>query len=80
MYTSPATDQNNTKKNMKKTLHNQTTELKTNKENRLEKAVGVATSGGRGHGPINNNLNTASGLISCLSQGDDNIWSSLEQS
>ncbi len=67
MYTSPATNQNNTNKNRKKTLHNQTTELKTNKENRLDIAAGVVTCGGRGHGPINNNLNTAFGLISCLS-------------
>ena len=80
LYTSLATDQNNTNKNRKKTLHNQTTEFKTNKENRLDTAVGAATRGGRGHGPINSNLNTASGLISCLSQGDNNIWSSLEQS
>ncbi len=40
----------------------------------------VATCSGKGHGPINNNLNTASGLISYLRQGDDNIWLSLEQS
>ena len=62
------------------TLHNQTIEFRTNKENRLDTAVGVATGSGRGHEPINNNLNTTSGLISCLSQGNDNIWSSLEQS
>ena len=61
-------------------LHNQTTELRTNKENRLDTVVGVATGGGRGHGPINSNLNTTFGLISCLSKGDNNIWSSLEQS
>jgi hypothetical protein len=73
-------DQNNTRKNRKKTLHNQTTELRTNKENRLNTTTGVATGGGRGYGPINSNLNTAFGLISCLSQGDDNIWSNLEQS
>ena len=80
MYASPATDQNNTSKNRKKTLYNQTTELRTNKENRLEITTGVATGGGRGHRSINSNLNTASGLISCLTQEDDNIWSSLEQS
>ena len=67
MYTSLATDQNNTSKNKKKTLHNQTTELRTNKENRLDIAARVAIGGGKGHGPINSNLNTASGLISCLS-------------
>ena len=78
MYTSLATDHNNTSKNRKKTLHNQITELGINKENKLDTAAGVAT--GRGHGPINSTLNTASGLISCLSQGNDNIWSSLEQS
>ena len=61
-------------------LHNQTTELRTNKENRLDTAARVATGGGRGHRSINSNLNTASGLISCLTQEDDNIWSSLEQS
>ena len=80
MYTNPTTDQNNISKNRKNILHNQTTEFRTNKENRLDTAVGVATSDGRGHGPINSNLNTASELISCLSQGDDNIWSNLEQS
>ena len=79
MYTNPATDHNNINKNRKKILHNQTIELRTNKENGFDTAVGVATSGGRGHELINNNLNTVSELISCLSQGDDNIWSSLEQ-
>ena len=58
---------NNTSKNRKKILYNQTPEFKTNKENRLNTAAGVATGAGRDHGPINNNLNTAFGLISCLS-------------
>ena len=56
-------DQNNISKNKKKTLHNQNTELRTNKENRLDTAAGVATGGGRGYGPINSNLNTASGIV-----------------
>ena len=73
MYTTPTTDQNNTSKDRRKTLHNQTTYLRTNKENRLDTTVGVATGGDRGHELINNNLNTTFGLISRLSQGDDNI-------
>ena len=73
LYTSPTIDQNNTSKNRKNTLHNQTIELKTNKEIRLDTAAGVATGAGRGHGPINSNLNTASTLISCLNQENDNI-------
>ena len=56
-------DQNNTTKNKKKTLPNQNTELRTNEENRLDTTAGVATGGGRGHGPINSNLNTASGIV-----------------
>ena len=58
---------------MEKTLHNQITEFRKNKENRLDTATGVTTGGGRGHRPINSNPNTASGLISCLSQRDNNI-------
>ena len=65
---------------MKKTLHNQTIEFRTNKENILDITARVVTGGGSNHGPINSNLNTVFGLISCLSQGGDNIWSSLEQS
>jgi hypothetical protein len=58
LYTSSVTDQNNTSKNRKNILYNQTTELRINKENRLDIIAGVATGGGRGHGPINSNLNT----------------------
>jgi hypothetical protein len=63
LYISSITDQNNTSKNKKKTLHNQNTELRTNKKNRLDTAAGVATGSGRGHGPINSNLNTSSGIV-----------------
>jgi hypothetical protein len=73
LYTSLITNQNNTSKNKKNILYNQTTEFKKNKENRLDTTAGVATGGGKGHGSINNNMNIASGMISCLSQGDDNI-------
>jgi hypothetical protein len=58
LYTSSVTDQNNTSKNRKNILYNQTTELRINKENRLDIIAGVATGSGRGHGPINSNLNT----------------------